>query len=60
MAHIMGHEGGEKTLHRLRATFYSPQAHRRVREFVRSCVVCQQNKTEHLHPGGLLRPLSIL
>jgi hypothetical protein len=24
MAHTMGHEEGEKTLHRLRATFYSP------------------------------------
>jgi hypothetical protein len=50
MAHTMGHEGGEKTLHRFRATFYSQQAHRRVREFVRSCAVCQRNKTEHLHP----------
>jgi hypothetical protein len=59
MAHTMGHEVGEKMLHHLRATFYSPQASRRVREFVRSCVVCQQNKIEHLHPGGLLRPLPV-
>jgi hypothetical protein len=56
MAHTMGHEGSEKMLHRLHATFYSTQTHRRVREFVQNCVVCQQNKTEHLHPGGLLHP----
>jgi hypothetical protein len=59
MAHTMGHEGSEKTLHRLRATFYSLQTRRRVREFMQNCVVCQQNKTEHLHPGGLLHPLPV-
>jgi hypothetical protein len=25
-AHTMGHEGGEKTLHLVRAAFFSPQA----------------------------------
>jgi hypothetical protein len=58
-AHTMGHEGSEKTLHRFRAVFYSPHAHRRVRKFVQSCEVCQRNKTEHLHPAGLLQPLPI-
>ncbi|WVZ68636.1 hypothetical protein U9M48_017555 [Paspalum notatum var. saurae] len=58
-AHEMGHEGAEKTLHRFRASFYSRRAHRLVREFVRGCVVCQQNKTEHLHPAGLLQPLPV-
>jgi hypothetical protein len=28
--HTIGHEGGEKTLHRFRAVFYSPHARRRV------------------------------
>ncbi|WVZ58542.1 LOW QUALITY PROTEIN: hypothetical protein U9M48_008808 [Paspalum notatum var. saurae] len=55
--HNAGHEGSEKTLHRLRASFYSAHAHRRVREFVRSC---SRNKTEHLHPAGLLQPLPVL
>jgi hypothetical protein len=59
MAHTMGHKGGEKTLHRFRSTFYSPQARCRVHEFAQSCTVCQQDKTEHLHPGALLRPLPI-
>jgi hypothetical protein len=54
-SHTMGcHEGSEKTLHRFRATFFNPQARRRVREFVKGCLVCQRNKTEHLHPVGLL------
>jgi hypothetical protein len=59
-AHTMGHEGGEKTLHRFRSSFYSPSTRRRVREFVRGCPVCQRNKTEHLHPVGLLQPLPVL
>ncbi|WVZ97744.1 hypothetical protein U9M48_043258 [Paspalum notatum var. saurae] len=49
----------EKTLHRFRASFYSSRAHRRVLEFIRGCLVCQRNKTEHLHPAGLLQPLPV-
>jgi hypothetical protein len=56
-AHTMGHEGGEKMLHRFCAVFYSPHARCRVRDYVRTCEVCQQNKTEHLHLTGLLQPL---
>jgi hypothetical protein len=56
-AHTMGHEGCEKTLHRFWAMFYSP--HARQREFMICCLVCQKNKTEHLHPAGLLQPLPV-
>jgi hypothetical protein len=58
-AHTTGHEGSEKTLHHVRAAFYNPHARRMVREFVRSCTMCQKNKTEHLHPAGLLQPLPV-
>jgi hypothetical protein len=58
-AHDCGHEGVEKILHRWRASFYSPHAARNVREFVRGCTICQQNKTEHLHPAELLQPLPV-
>jgi hypothetical protein len=58
-AHDMGHEGTEKTLHRLRADFHVPSARALVQEFVRACVVCQKNKREHLHPAGLLQPLGV-
>jgi len=57
-AHGTGHEGAQKTLHRLRASFYSPHASKLVHDYVRSCTVCQR-KTEHLHPAGLLQPLEV-
>ncbi|KAF8650207.1 hypothetical protein HU200_064063 [Digitaria exilis] len=31
----------------------------RVREFVRGYTTCQRNKSEHLHPTGLLQPLAV-
>jgi hypothetical protein len=58
-AHGAGHEGAQKTLHRLRASFYNPNANKLVREFVKRCSVCQLNKSEHLHPAGLLQPLDV-
>jgi hypothetical protein len=58
-AHGVGHEGTQKTLHRLRADFFVPGARTIVQEFVRAYVACQRNKTEQLHPVGLLQPLEI-
>jgi len=58
-AHEAGHEGAQKTLHRLRASFYHSRLHQMVRNFVRGCPVCQRNKTEHLHSAGLLQPLPV-
>jgi hypothetical protein len=49
-----GHEDIEKTLNRLKASFYNQHMLHHVREYVRGCEVCQRNKTEHLHPAGLL------
>jgi len=46
-AHSTGHEGAQKMLHRLRAT-YNPHTSRLVRDYVKGCDVCQRNKTEHL------------
>lgn len=58
-AHDAGHEGVQKTLHRLRADFHIPGARTVVQDYVRVCVTCQRNKSEHLHPAGLLQPLSV-
>lgn len=49
----------QKTLHRLRRDFHTPHDRRLVSDFVRGCLVCQRNKTEHLHPAGLLLPLPV-
>jgi hypothetical protein len=58
-AHGAGHEGVQKTLVRQRASFYNPTASRLVRDFMRGCMVCQRNNTEHHHPAGLLQPLDV-
>jgi hypothetical protein len=39
-AHGMGHEGVQKTLHRLRASFFTLGDNRLVHDFIRSCAVC--------------------
>jgi hypothetical protein len=59
IAHSAGHEGVQKTLHRLRADFYIPGDRARVQDWVRSCVTCQRNKTETLRPAGMLQPLEV-
>ncbi|KAK1617035.1 hypothetical protein QYE76_022552 [Lolium multiflorum] len=59
LAHSAGHEGVQKTLHRLRADFYIPGDNALVRDWVRACVTCQRNKTETLRPAGLLQPLDV-
>ncbi|KAJ4786652.1 polyprotein [Rhynchospora pubera] len=58
-AHGMGHEGVEKTLHRLRSNFTFSDMKKSVQEFVAACSVCQRNKSVHLHPAGLLQPLPL-
>lgn len=54
-----GHEGVERTLHRLCTDFFTPHAKQVVQEFVSTCSTCQRNKTEHLHPAGLLQSLPV-
>lgn len=59
LAHTAGHEGVQKTLQRLRCDFIVDRDRSLVRDYIRSCTVCQCNKTENLHPAGLLQPLEI-
>jgi hypothetical protein len=58
-AHDVGHEGVERTLHRLRIDFHLPDALTIVWDHVRACMACQRNKSEHLHLAGLLQPLDV-
>jgi len=57
--HNDGHEGVQRTLHRLRRDFHFPNMRRVVQDFVRECVTCQRYKSEHLNPAGLLMPLPV-
>jgi transposase InsO family protein len=48
-----------KRLQRLQTSFSTPGDNRLVREYIKGCSVCQRNKTDHLHPTGLLQPLPV-
>jgi hypothetical protein len=58
-AHTAGREGIQRTLHHLCNDFLIPGDKALVKEFVRDCAVCKQNKTSHLQPSGLLQPLTV-
>lgn len=57
--HDDGHEDVQRTLHRLRRDFHSPNLRAIVQDYVCACVTCQRHKSEHLHPAGLLLPLPV-
>jgi hypothetical protein len=57
--HEDGHEGVQRTLHRLRRDFHFPNMKHFVQDFIKVCGVCQRYKAEHLHPAGLLMPLPV-
>jgi hypothetical protein len=57
--HNDGHEGVHRTLHRLRRDFHFPNMRRLVQEFVKARVTCQQYKSDHLRPAGLLQSLPV-
>ena len=57
--HDDGHEGVQRTLHRLRRYFHFSDMRRHVQDFVQACATSQRSKTEHLQPAGLLLPLPV-
>jgi transposase InsO family protein len=59
VVHEDGHEGVQRTLHRLQRDVHFPNMKQLVQDFVRTCSTCQRYKSEHLHPAGLLLPLPV-
>jgi hypothetical protein len=57
--HDEGHEGVQRTLHRIRRDFHAPNLRALVQEYVRACATCQRYKSEHLQSAGLLLPLPV-
>ena len=43
----------------LRNEYFWPNMKTEVAEYIARCLECQQVKTEHQHPAGLLQPLPI-
>ncbi|KAL6329497.1 hypothetical protein AAG906_021505 [Vitis piasezkii] len=54
-----GHPGQRRTRALLESTYYWPQIQDEVEAYVRTCLVCQQDKMEQRQPKGLLEPLPI-
>ena len=54
-----GHPGYQKTVTMLRKEYFWPNMKSEVAEYIARCLDCQQVKTEHQHPAGLLQPLPI-
>ena len=54
-----GHLGYHKTITMLRKDYFWPNMKNELAEYIVRCFECQQVKTEHQHPAGLLQPLPI-
>ena len=53
------HPGSARTNHLLAQRFWWPSMKRDVKEFVRACPTCNQNKSTNQPPAGLLQPLPV-
>ena len=53
------HPGYQKTITMLRKEYFWPNMKSEVAEYIARCLDCQQVKTKHQHPAGLLQPLPI-
>ena len=54
-----GHSGVHATYQRVSSILYWRGLWKTVREFVRNCITCQQNKSEHVLSPGMLQPLPV-
>lgn len=57
--HSATHEGYEKLVYRIKQVFRWKKLAQTVKDYIKSCSVCQQNKNDALNPKGLLYPLPI-
>jgi hypothetical protein len=54
-----GHSGYHKTVQRAKSDFFWKGMRKDIKQLVRECTVCQENKSELIHPPGLLQPLPV-
>jgi hypothetical protein len=54
-----GHSGALATYHRVKRYFAWPKMKETIQQFVASCTICQQAKSEHVKIPGLLQPLPV-
>jgi hypothetical protein len=53
-----GHQGTERTFHRIRNNFYCPKMRSKVEKFVAQCFLCQRRKRSTLKPVGFLKSIT--
>ena len=53
------HPGSHRTCHLIAQRFWWPSLRKDVREFIRACPTCNQNKSSSQPPAGLLQPLPV-
>ncbi len=56
---VSGHVGVAKTADLLSRHYYWPRMNAAIKEYVTSCLACQQNKPSNALPIGLLHPLPV-
>ncbi len=56
---LAGHGGAKRTTTFLKKSHYWPHLKDDVKEYVKTCLTCQQNQTLNKKQAGLLRPLPI-
>jgi len=54
-----GHSGYHKTVQRAKSDFFWKGMRKDIKQLVRECTVCQESKSELIHPPGLLQPLPV-
>ena len=54
-----GHPGWLRTYALLKHSYYWPRMKDDVIEYTRTCIICQQDKVEHIKAAGTLQPLPI-
>ncbi|KAL2251583.1 UNVERIFIED_CONTAM: Transposon Tf2-11 polyprotein [Sesamum indicum] len=54
-----GHQGEERTYALVQRAYYWPQMRDDVETYVRTCLICQQDKVDHQKKAGVLQPLPI-
>jgi len=57
---LAGHGGAKHTITFLKKSYYWPNLKNNVEEYVKTCLVCQQNQTLNNKQASLLQPLPIL
>jgi hypothetical protein len=57
---LAGHGGAKHTTTFLKKSYYWPNLKDDVKEYVKTCLTCQQNRTLNKKQAGLLQPLPVL